>query len=125
MNIITATLGSLLLTAPMAMAQSTVRTLNGPVNMVPLDIATVTTGATAVTALNAGHRTAGGWLFNPSGATVDLCINEMAVASGTTSAGSLICIAKGTRWDLTPSPAPVSVITSDSSHPFAGMGWQP
>jgi len=29
---------------------------------VPLDIATVTTGGTAVNALSAGHRSAGGWL---------------------------------------------------------------
>ncbi len=90
--------------------------------IVPLDISTVTTGGTAVTALNSGHRTAGGWLLNPIGATINLCINEQSTASGTTSAGALTCIQPGQSYSLTPSAAAVSVITSDSSHPFSGMG---
>lgn len=93
-----------------------------PRTIVPLDISTVTTGGTAVTALNAGHRTAGGFLFNPIGATINLCINEQGTASGTTSAGALTCIQPGQSYTLTPSSAAVSVITSDSSHPFSGQG---
>ena len=92
--------------------------------LVPLDISTVTTGGTAVTALNAGHRTAGGFLLNPIGATINLCINEQATASGTTSSGALTCITPGQTYFLTPSTLAVSVITSDSSHPFAGPGLQ-
>ena len=90
--------------------------------IVPLDIATVTTGGTAVTTLNAGHRTAGGFLYNPIGATINLCINEVATASGTTSAGSLTCIQPGQAYVLAPTSGAVSVITSDSSHPFSGYG---
>ena len=93
-------------------------------SLVPLDISTVTTGGTAVTALNAGHRTAGGFLLNPIGATINLCINEQATASGTTSSGALTCITPGQTYFLTPSTLAVSVITSDSSHPFAGQGLQ-
>lgn len=90
---------------------------------IPLDVATVTTGATAVTALAAGNRQRGGWLYNPSSATIKLCIDEQTTASGTSSAGSLTCILPGQSYNLIPSMAPVSVVTSDSAHPFSGMGW--
>lgn len=100
-----------------------------PVTMTPgvrtivaLDISTVTTGGTAVTALTAGHRTAGGFLTNPKGATIDLCINEQGTASGATSSGALTCIPPGGTYNLTPAAGAVSVITSDSSHPFSGQG---
>jgi hypothetical protein len=114
---------ALLMTPVFAAAQSAVMTVPGILTLVPLDIATVTTGGTAVTALNAGHRTAGGWLMNPAGAAAPLCINEQAVASGTTSAGSLICIVAGASFNLAPSRQPVSVVSSDSAHPFAGEGY--
>jgi len=90
--------------------------------IVPLDVATVTTGGTAVTALSAGHRTAGGFLYNPIGATINLCINEQGTASGTTSAGALTCIQPGQSYTLAPTAGAVSVITSDNSHPFSGYG---
>lgn len=90
--------------------------------IVALDVATVTTGGTAVTALIAGHRTAGGFLLNPIGATINLCINEQATASGTTSAGALTCILPGQSYTLAPAAGAVSVITSDSTHPFSGEG---
>lgn len=109
----------LLITAP-AMAATV--TVPGPLIVVPLDIATVTTGGTAVTAINAGNRVAGGYLQNPKGATIDLCINELVAASGTTSAGSLICIPPAGSYSVNPGIGSVSVITSDSSHPFAGYG---
>ena len=99
-----------------------VLTTPAPRIIVPLDISTVTTGGMAVTALNAGHRTAGGFLLNPIGATVNLCINEQTTASGTTSAAGLTCILPGQSYTLTPAAAAVSVITSDSSHPFSGYG---
>lgn len=90
--------------------------------IIPLDASSVTTGGTAVTALTAGHRTAGGFLYNPIGATINLCINEQATASGTTSAGALTCIQPGQSYSLTPAAGAVSVITSDSTHPFSGQG---
>lgn len=91
--------------------------------LVPLDVATVTTGGTPVTALAAGHRNAGGWLFNPNNATVNLCINEIGTASGTTSSGNTTCIVPGQTYNLAPSTNAVSVVTSDANHPFSGMGW--
>ena len=90
--------------------------------LVPLDVATVTTGATAVTALVAGNRVAGGWLQNPSTATINLCVNEIATASGTTSAGSTTCILPGQSYVLTAAAGAVSVVSSDSAHPFSGYG---
>lgn len=94
----------------------------GALTIIPLDVSTVTTGGTAVTALIAGHRSAGGFLLNPAGATIALCINEQSVASGTTSSGPLTCVPPGGSYTLVPSNAAVSVITSDSSHPFSGEG---
>lgn len=93
-----------------------------PLTIIPLDISTVTTGGTAVTALTAGHRTAGGFLTNPKAATIDLCVNEQGVASGTTTFGALICVPPGGSYNLVPAAGAVSVITSDSSHPFGGEG---
>jgi hypothetical protein len=92
--------------------------------LVALDVSTVTTGGTAVTALSSGHRTAGGWLQNPIGATVNLCINEIGTASGTTSSGSTTCIQPGQTYTLIAAAGAVSVISSDSSHPFSGYGLQ-
>ncbi len=101
-------------------------TATSPASRTPvtLDVKTVTTGGTAVTALSAGHRTAGGWLLNPIGATVNLCINEIGTATGTTSSGDTTCVQPGQSYNLQPSGNAVSVITSDSSHPFSGMGLQ-
>lgn len=121
MRKITAIAAALLL-AHGAMAANT-PTFPGPRTVYPLDISTVTTGGTAVTALNVGHRTAGGWLYNPTTATIALCINELATASGTTSQGSLTCISPGTAYVLVPGNGSVSVVTSDSDHPFSGQGW--
>ena len=92
--------------------------------LVALDIATVTTGGSPVIALSAGHRTAGGWISNPSTATVNLGINEIGPATGTTSAGSTTFIAPGQTYTLTPSGNAVSVVSSDSAHPFSGYGFQ-
>lgn len=94
----------------------------GARTLVTLDIKTVTTGGTAVAAISAGHRTAGGFLQNPVGATIALCINEIGTASGTTSSGDTTCIQPGQSYTVAPAAAAVSVITSDSSHPFSGYG---
>jgi hypothetical protein len=120
-----ALVASWVLLAHVVPARAATVTVPGVVVIVPLDIATVTTGGVAVTALAAGNRTAGGWLLNPTGSAQPLCINEAgAVASGTVSAGSLICIAAGTSFNLAPSGLPVSVVSSDSAHPFAGEGYK-
>lgn len=92
--------------------------------LVTLNIKTVTTGGTAVVALLAGQRSAGGWIQNPPSATINLCINEIGTATGTTSSGDTTCITPGTTYGLAPSGNAVSVISSDSSHPFSGIGLQ-
>lgn len=94
------------------------------VTIVALDVATVTTGGTAVTAIIAGHRSAGGWIYNPITATANLGINEIGTATGTTSAGSTTFIVPGQSYPLAASGNAVSVISSDSSHAFSGQGWQ-
>lgn len=101
----------------------TVTTSPGIQTQIPLDASTVTTGGTAVTALIAGHRNAGGWIYNPATATVPLCINEITAASGTTTAGSLTCINPDKTYELARSANSVSVISSDSAHPFSGYGF--
>lgn len=90
--------------------------------LVTLDVKTVTTGGTAVTALTAGHRTAGGFIQNPPSATINLCINEIGTATGTTSSGDTTCITPGQSYRLAPATTAVSVISSDSAHPFSGYG---
>jgi hypothetical protein len=95
-----------------------------PLTINTLDVKTVTTGGTAVTAISAGHRAAGGFLQNPIGATIALCINEIGTAVGTTSSGDTTCIQPGQSYTVAPASTAVSVITSDSSHPFSGYGLQ-
>ena len=111
------------LAVPPAFADS-VYTVSGPIVLTPLDVATVTTGGTAVTALAADHRNKGGWLFNPTTATVNLCVNEIGTASGTASAGNTTCIAPGQTYVLAASPNPVSVVSADAAHAFSGYGWK-
>lgn len=96
----------------------------GARTLITLDIKTVTTGGTAVTALSSGHKSAGGFIQNPPTATVNLCLNEIGTATGTTSSGDTTCVIPGQSYILTPSSGAVSVISSDSSHPFSGMGLQ-
>lgn len=115
------TLALLALAAPSRAATVTVP---GSLTINPLDVSTVTTGGTAVTAIAAGHRSAGGWIYNPSTATVNLCINEVAAASGTTSQGSLTCIPPDRTYVIAPGIGSVSVVSSDSAHPFSGYGFQ-
>ncbi len=102
----------------------TVTTTPGARTLVTLAIKTVTTGGTAVTAIAAGARTAGGWIQNPPSATINLCINEIGVATGTTSSGDTTCIVPGQSYNVTPAAGAVSVISSDSTHPFSGFSFQ-
>lgn len=90
--------------------------------LVPLDVSTVTTGGTAVTALSSGHRAAGGLIQNPAGALAPLCVSETGTASGTVSAGSTTCLAPGFTYKISAAPGAVSVISSDSGHAFSGYG---
>lgn len=107
-----------------ASVSNPVPTKEGQRTIVTLAIKTVTTGGTAVNAIAAGGRTAGGFLSNPKGATIDLCINEIGTATGTTSSGDTTCIIPGQSYTVSPASTAVSVISSDSSHPFSGYGLQ-
>jgi hypothetical protein len=91
--------------------------------LTPLDVATVTTGGTAVTALAAGHRTSGGWIQNPPTATTNLCINEVGTAT-TTPGGNVTCIEPGQTYLLAANSGAVSVVSSDAAHAFSGYGFQ-
>jgi hypothetical protein len=96
----------------------------GQRTLVALDVASVTTGGSAVNALAAGHATAGGFIYNPTVATVALCINQIGVASGTTGSGNTTCIQPGQTYNIVPSANAVSVISSDSTHAYSGIGLQ-
>lgn len=96
-------------------------TFAGSLTEVTLDVSTVTTGGTAVTALLAGHRNKGAFLRNPFTATSPLCYNSISTAS-TTESGSTFCIPPGQTAQIPPSPNAVSVVSADSSHPFSGEG---
>jgi hypothetical protein len=99
-----------------------IQTSPAPRTIVTLDVKTVTTGGAAVTAIAAGNRTGGGFLQNPPSATINLCVNEIGVASGTTSNGDTTCIIPGQGYVVTPAAGAVSVVTSDAAHPFSGYG---
>jgi hypothetical protein len=101
---------------------SAVTTTPGARTIITLDIKTVTTGGTAVTAIAAGNRTAGGYIQNPPTATVNLCYNEIGTAVGTVTNGDTICIVPGASVVFFASGNAVSVITSDSAHAFGGYG---
>ena len=107
---------------PATGASGAIQTSPASRTIVTLDVKTVTTGNAAVTALAAGNRTAGGFLQNPPSATINLCVNELGVASGTTSSGDTTCIVPGQGYVLTPAAGAVSVVSSDAAHPFSGYG---
>lgn len=93
--------------------------------LAPLDVSTVATGGTAVTAVAHYNRLRGGWLNNPSTATTNLCINEMdGQAATTTPGGNVTCIAPAQTYLLAPSGNSVSVVSSDSGHAFSGYAWR-
>lgn len=88
------------------------------------DISTVTTGGTAVNAFSANHCAKGCYIVNPDNATVNLCGNGVGAASGTHSNGATICVVPGQSLWFSPRAAVVSVVSSDSAHPFGGEGYQ-
>jgi hypothetical protein len=103
-------------------ARAAVETVPLVIQIVPLDAAVVVTGGVGVTALIGGHRTAGGWIFNPTTATTALCIDEFDTAVGTTSAGNTTCLPAGQSYKLSPSIRAVTVTSTDSGHAFSGQG---
>jgi len=95
----------------------------GGLTIIPLDIATVTTGGTAVTALNAGHAAAGGWLATANSAGI--CVDQVTTAGTTTGTPSSTgCVAQNVPFYLVPSTHAVSVNSSGSSVSLGGEGLQ-
>jgi hypothetical protein len=110
---------------PVTGGGGSVTTSPGTRTLVTLDVKLVTTGGTAVTAIAAGHRTAGGFIQNPGAPNaVNLCINEIGTATGTTTNGDTICIPPGASYTVSPTAGAVSVVSSDANHAFGGMGIQ-
>ena len=98
---------------------------SGPANrtIVPLDISSVTTGGVAVTALSAGHATAGGWIMTANKAGI--CVDQTTTAGTVTGTPSTTgCVAGNAPFYLVPSSHAVSVNSSASSVSFGGEGLQ-
>jgi len=91
--------------------------------LLPLDVAVVTTANTAVTALAAGHCTAGGYIVNGSATTI-MTVNQIGAASGAVSSGSNIAIQPLGDIVLLPSANAVSVVSTLAGHVFGGYGQQ-
>jgi len=92
-----------------------------PKTIVTLDAKSVVTGGTAVTALVAGNRTAGGFVQNPPNATSNLCVNEIG-AAGTASSGDTVCVVPGQGYVITASAGAVTINAADTGHAYAGYG---
>lgn len=107
------------LLAPTPLLAATVTT-PGPVTLAPLDVSVVTTGGTAVTAIVAGGRTAGGWIALPASASAPLCISELATAT-TISSGTTTCITAGQSYVVAPGNGPVSANSTAAGLAFSGL----
>lgn len=89
--------------------------------IVPLDVSTVTTGGTAVTALTAGHASAGGFIVTSN--VAGICVSQTG-AAGSATAGGTVCVAQNQPYTLVPSAAAVSVNSPASAVAFGGEGLQ-
>jgi len=86
-----------------------------------LDANTVTNAGTAVTAILAGHRTAGGLLQTSNAA--GFYVNEIGTA-GTTVAGGTMFVFQNQVWSPQPSTAAVSVNATVNGLVISGFGMQ-
>jgi hypothetical protein len=103
--------------------QSNVVTTPNSRVVVPLDVATVTTGSTAVNALSAGHATAGGFLITTNAAGI--CVDQHTTAGTVTGTpSSTICVAQNQVYQLVPNTGAVSVNSTASGVSIAGEGLQ-
>ena len=90
--------------------------------IVPLDASTVTTGGTAVTALNATHAARGGYLVTVN--TAGICVDQQTTAgTATGTPPSTACVLANQPFYLVPNGNPVSVNSSASSVIFSGEGF--
>jgi len=98
----------------------------GTYTEVPLDVSTTTSANTAVTALIATHRSAGGWIENPPTATTVICVNTITTAafSSGSCVGSNNAVSPGQVFNIPSNSNAVSVVSSDASHAYSGEGLQ-
>lgn len=98
---------------------------NGAAVIVPLAVSTVTTAGTAVTALAAGQRTAGGYLVTSNAAGI--CVSEngtAGTATGYTGSVMTVCVAANQPYNLLANAGAVSVNSTASNVAFSGYGEQ-
>lgn len=91
----------------------------GSLNVITLDVKTVTTGGTAVNALNPGNAARGGVLVTSNAAGI--CINLVGTA-GTATTGDTVCVAANQPYYVPPMIGSVSVNSSGSAVAIAGYG---
>lgn len=91
----------------------------GPRPQQSLDIASVTTGGTAVNALAAGNAICGGFIVTANAA--GMCVNQKGTAV-TSTTGDTTCVAQNVPFYLIPTSTAVSVNSSASSVALAGYG---
>jgi len=119
-------LGLLALLIPLAASAqmipgSAVWTVPSSLVIVPLDVATVTTGGTAVNALAANHATAGGYLVTANAA--GLCVDQTTTAGTVTGTPkTTVCVVQNQPYFLIPNTHAVSVNSTASGVALAGMG---
>ncbi len=95
----------------------------GPFTIIPLDVATVTTGQTAITALVATHASGGGFIITSN--TAGICVDQTTTAGyATGSPSTTTCVAANQPYYLVPSGGAVSVNSTASSVALAGWGLQ-
>jgi hypothetical protein len=98
-------------------------TVPGPLEIVPLDVAVVTTASTPVTVLAAGEHVAGGFIVTANAAGV--CISEngpAGVATGYVGTVETVCVAQNVAYPLSTSIGPVSANSTASGVNLSGYG---
>ena len=103
--------------------QTQIQTKITSLTVVPLDVGTVATGGTAVTALASGHATAGGFVGTSNAAGI--CVDQYQTAGTVTGTPSTTwCVYPGQPYALVPSTHAVSVNSTASGVSIVGEGLQ-
>jgi hypothetical protein len=84
-----------------------------------LDVTTVTTGGTYVTAVPAGSCTQGCYIFNFISSSNNICVSETGNA-GTSDSATTICIPPGGRYDVRSTFNAVTVNAAANGVAFGG-----
>lgn len=88
--------------------------------IIPLDVSAIVTGGTAVTALTAGHATAGGIIITANAAGI--CVDQHTTAGTVTGTPSTtMCVPQNIVFNLVPNSGAVSV-NSTAAAALGGEG---